>query len=155
MFKEMRRKDREQDRQTADAILRKAQYGIFAVNGENGYPTPTPFNHVYDGENIYIHLANDGYTAACVRKNSRACFTVVTRCDVVDSEFVTNYESVMAYGTASIADDAEKRSALKLVIEKFSANFHKEGMAHIDEDFKNTTVIKLHLEHVSCKIRKG
>ncbi len=38
MFKELRRKDRMMDNESAIELLRSSEYGVLSTMGENGYP---------------------------------------------------------------------------------------------------------------------
>jgi hypothetical protein len=61
----------------------------------------------------------------------------------------------MVFGIAEIAGDEEKRKALTMFIDKYSGNFKEDGMKHIEEDFNNTSVVKINIEHITGKARRG
>ena len=44
MFRPMRRKSKETDIDTAKQLLRTERRGVFAVNGDDGYPYAIPVN---------------------------------------------------------------------------------------------------------------
>ena len=68
---------------------------------------------------------------------------------------MTNYASVMVFGTAKIADAEEKRHALTLLLEKYCPKFLEEGIKHLEEDFDVTNVVKVEIEHITGKARRG
>jgi nitroimidazol reductase NimA-like FMN-containing flavoprotein (pyridoxamine 5'-phosphate oxidase superfamily) len=150
----MRRSDRQMSKEDALAILGRGSYGILSTAGENGYPSGTPFNYADDGENVYLHFAA-GSVYKSVAKEPRVGFTVVGRSEVVPQDFATNYESVMLHGMAEELHGKEKYAALHLLVKKFSPQFEESGIEHIDEDIDNCHVLKIRIEHITGKTRKG
>lgn len=156
MFKAMRRKDRQISEGESYEILNKGEYGVIGTIGVNGYPCSTPLNYVVDGSNIFVHFfKGGGNVRESIINNNKVSFTYVGKIEVLEDEFVTNYESVMVFGTAGITDDKEKRHALVLMIDKYSPNFKKQGLDHIEEDFDNACVVKIKIEHITGKARRG
>jgi len=153
-FHQMRRKDRQVSHEEALAILAKGSYGVLCTTGENGWPSGTPLNYADNGAHIYVHFAT-GQALANVRHNPKVGFTVVSRSDVVESEFVTNYESVMVHGTAEELDGEDKFAGLRLLAMKYSAKFEKEGIEHIKEDIDKCHVLRIHIDNVTGKARRG
>ncbi len=156
MFKAMRRKDRQISQEESREILRKGEYGVIGTIGINGYPCATPLNYVLDGSNIFVHFFKSGGNIhESITSNNKVSFTHVGKTKVLADEFVTNYESVMVFGKAIIADDEEKRHALVLMVDKYSPDFKKQGLEHIEEDFNNACVVKIEIEHITGKSRRG
>ena len=87
--------------------------------------------------------------------NPKVCFTVVTRNDVIPQEFTTNYESVMAFGTAKEAHGQEKYDALHLLVKKYSAKFEKEGVEYIGKAIDNCRILKIKIDLITGKARRG
>ena len=69
-------------------------------------------------------------------------------------KFGTKYESAIAFGSATAVDDAEKRTALKDLLEKYSQNFMKEGLEYIENLFDKTKVYRIDIQSVTGKARK-
>lgn len=156
MFKAMRRKDRQLSEEESRKILSEGEYGVIGTIGTNGYPCSTPLSYVLEGDNIYVHFfIKGGNIHESITVNDKVAFTYVGKTEVLGAEFVTNYESVMVFGKAVIADDEEKRHALVLIIDKYSPDFKKEGLEHIVEDFDKTCVVKIKIEHITGKARRG
>ena len=154
MFHPMRRSDRAISKEAALEVLAKGSYGVLSTIGENGYPSGTPLNYADDGENIYVHFAA-GSALKNVALNPKVCFTVVTCNDVIPSEFSTNYESVMAFGTAEEVHGQEKYDGLHLLVKKYSAKFEKEGVEYIGKAIDNCLILKIKIDHITGKARKG
>ena len=68
MFRPMRRKSKETDIDTAKQLLRTERRGVFAVNGDDGYPYAIPVNFYYDeaDNKIYFHGAKEGHKVVTV-----------------------------------------------------------------------------------------
>ena len=50
MFREIRRKKKQIDTQSAESLLEQSRRGVLAVNGDDGYPYAIPINYFYDRE---------------------------------------------------------------------------------------------------------
>lgn len=155
MFKPIRRSDRQISKEEAYELLKNGEFGILGTIQENGYPCGTPFNYVVDGNYIYVHFGGEGNVFHNVKNNSKVSFTYVGETQLLPEEFVTNYASVMVFGTAKIADAEEKRHALTLLLEKYCPKFMEEGIKHLEEDFDVTNVVKVEIEHITGKARRG
>ena len=46
MFREIRRKNREIDSDSAKQLLQSSRRGVLAVNGDDGYPYAIPINYL-------------------------------------------------------------------------------------------------------------
>lgn len=155
MFRPMRRTDRAISREEAYELLKNGEYGILGTIELNGYPCGTPFNYAVDGNYIYVHFAITGNVFENIQNNNKVSFTYVGKTELLPEEFVTNYASVMVFGKAKIADDEEKRHGLMLLLKKYSPMFMKPGIEHIEEDFNNANVLKIEIEHITGKSRRG
>ena len=78
MFRPIRKRKNEIDRNAVETLLNKSRRGVLAVNGEDGYPYAIPVNYLYDKETqkIYFHGARAGYKVDALRKSDKVCFTV-------------------------------------------------------------------------------
>lgn len=154
MFREMRRKDRSIDREQAENILEKGQYGVLSTAGENGYAYGVPLNYVYLGGNIYFHCAGEGVKLDNIAHNNKVSFCVVGDTKILADQFSCSYESVIVFGKAQEVHDKEKENALTALINKYSGEFFEKGMEYIKNAGMNTTVIKISIEHLTGKARK-
>jgi hypothetical protein len=67
-----------------------------------------------------------------------------------------NYRSVVALGTAAlVSDPAEKMEALRAFTEKIIAGRWADARRPTEKEMKATSVLKLPLQEVSAKVRKG
>ncbi len=152
-MKKMRRADRIMTDAEALMLLEKGEYGVLSTVDREGQPYGTPVSYVYSGSSIYFHAALTGTKLDNIEANPKVCFTVVGSTKVLPSEFATEYESVMAFGRASIAEEDEKRMALAEIVKKYSPDFILEGDAYILANLKNCVVVKVAVEEFSGKHR--
>jgi len=110
-------------------------------------------SYVWTGNNIYFHAATLGVKLDNIKANPRVCFTVVGATEVLPGDFSTNYESVMAFGTAALAEGEEKAMALGEIVKKYSPDFTQEGDAYILANIDNCIVVKIAVAEFSGKHR--
>jgi nitroimidazol reductase NimA-like FMN-containing flavoprotein (pyridoxamine 5'-phosphate oxidase superfamily) len=72
----------------------------------------------------------------------------------------TAYESAIAFGSAELVEDVEKRVAIYELVKKYSPQLVEKYKINVpvdgngeEEECKNTKVIKIVLEHVTGKSR--
>lgn len=158
MFKDMRRKDRQLSESESYEILEKGSYGVIGTIGINGYPCATPINYVIDIEKkaIYVHFARKGgQILENVMNNDKVSFTYVGETKLVAEEFVTNYESVMVFGKGEFVEGEEKYNTFVMVVDKYVSHIREAGLQHIDEDIDKSAVLKINIEHITGKARRG
>ena len=153
MFSTMRRKDREVTGSMIEEILLQGEFGTLATISENGYPYTVPLSYVYYDKAIFFHCAKQGHKLNNIQHNNKVSFSIVTDVNLLPSEFVTNYKSVIAFGEASEVTGDVKEAALGKLIEKYSAEFIPEGNDYIKRAQDNTTVIKIDIHHLTGKVR--
>lgn len=154
MFREMRRKDKEIDLKEAVSILAREKVGILSTVDRDGQPYGIPVHHVYDDNKLYIHCALEGHKLDNIKDNSKACFTVYGDYQVIQSKFTTNFESVVAFGNASLAEGTERDRAFEMIIEKFSPDFKEEGSKYTERLRDKTAIIKIVISHISGKAQR-
>ena len=153
MFSTMRRKDREVTGSVIEEILLQGEFGTLATISENGYPYTVPLSYVYYDKAIFFHCAKQGHKLNNIQHNNKVSFSIVTDVNLLPSEFVTNYKSVIAFGEASEVTGDGKEDALRKLIEKYSADFIREGNDYIQRAQDSTTVIKIDIHHLTGKVR--
>jgi nitroimidazol reductase NimA-like FMN-containing flavoprotein (pyridoxamine 5'-phosphate oxidase superfamily) len=154
MHREMRRRDRQTSTEAAMNILQRGEYGILATLGENNMPYAVPLSYAYVENCIYFHCAKVGHKLDNIKDNPKVSFCVVGDTKIIPNQFSTAFESIIAFGTAEIIEDKEEKiKGLKALIEKYSPDFKMEGDAYINKDFNLTSVVRIHIEHITGKQR--
>lgn len=152
MFREMRRKAQQLSEEDNIEILNSATSGVLAVLGDEDYPYAVPVSYAYENGNIYIHGAISGHRRDAVLSHDKASFCVIDCDEVIPEKRTTCYRSVIAFGKASIVEDSEeKRRALILLGQKYSADYEEDCLEEIKTEFSRTCVTKLEIEHLTGK----
>ena len=74
---------------------------------------------------------------------------------VLPDKFSTKYESVIAFGKAVEVFGGEKNEALLAFIDKYSSQYIEKGKEYIKNAGEKTKVIKICIEHITGKARRG
>ena len=154
MFREMRRKDRLVPTERAYQILKEAEYGVFTIYGDDGYPYGVPVNHVVVDGDIYFHAAVEGKKYDSLMLNNKCGFTAVAYHKIVPEKLTTKYASAICMGTATFCEGEEKFNALVEITKVYAADFLEEGLESIKKSLDRTSIIKMKIEHISGKENK-
>jgi uncharacterized protein len=154
MHRSVRRKDREINLELATRLLAEGEYGVLSTVGMDGQAYGVPMNYVYKNNCLYFHCAIEGHRLDNIKANNKVSFCVVGRTRVLPGKFSTEYESAMAFGTASVVQGNERHKALLSILEKYSPDFMEEGKKAITKYDDKTTIIKVDINHLSGKARK-
>ncbi len=152
--KEIRRKDREISLANSVKLLTDAEYGVLSTVDAIGQPYGLPLNFVYKDNCIYFHCATVGHKLDNLNLNSKVSFCVVGQTKILPEEFATEYESAIIFGEALEVFDEEKYNALVYLVEKYSADFIKEGKQLIEAQDEQVRVIKISVKQITGKTRK-
>ena len=149
----VRRQDRLLDEVRAVEILRGGEYGFLSmVADEGGYGVPV--NYAVSGDTIYMHCAPEGRKIRAMEANPRVSFCVVGHKRIVPEEFTTEFESVIASGVARVvACYEERRQALRLIVEKYSAEHLEQGLQAIERSVHRTAVVAIEVENLTGKVK--
>lgn len=155
MIHDMRRIDREVSDADARAILARADHGILATVGEDGWPYAVPVNHVLDGDRIYFHCALSGHKLENIGFDDRVAYSAVASSRIVSEQVTTYYESAIAFGRATLVQDAlEKRRALELLGRRFCADHPAQVDEEIRKDGPKTVVVRIQIERITGKVNR-
>lgn len=153
MFRDMRRKKQEMQQWEIDEIFAGNSSGVLAVLGDDDYPYAVPLTYVRAGDKIYFHSANAGHKIDAIESYDKVSFCVIDTDDVTPDEFTTHYRSVIAFGKARIVNDENgKREAIRLLSDRYCADFENESVQEIDKNIKNFCIIEMTIEHVTGKM---
>lgn len=153
----MIRIDRKLSQEQAVAVLQKGTWGVLSSVCDDGLPYGIPLNYVTDGAyTVYFHGAKSGQKWDNLAYNSRVCLTVVPTMATDPDELTTRYESVMAFGTAQVMDDAaEQEKALALIMKRFNpALTADEQAAYLKRFADSTAIVKMEIEYISGKANR-
>jgi nitroimidazol reductase NimA-like FMN-containing flavoprotein (pyridoxamine 5'-phosphate oxidase superfamily) len=153
-MKELRKKDKKLDFSSAEKILKNGEYGILSTSDKQSTPYGIPLSYVYNNNSVFFHCAIEGHKIENIKFNPKVCFSVVGKTKVLPSRFTTDYESVVIFGKAYEIEGEEKIKALRLLSEKYSSGYEKEGEEEIRKHGAAAKVIKIDINHMSGKASK-
>lgn len=107
MFRPMRRKKKIIPIEEAKMLLKTERRGVFAVNGDDGYPYAIPVNYYYDEETnkIYFHGSRVGHKIDSLKKSNKICFTVFGNEKIKDVDWAPYLQSVVIFGRCNLVSD--------------------------------------------------
>ncbi|MGH4138443.1 pyridoxamine 5'-phosphate oxidase family protein [Clostridium sp.] len=152
-MKAMRRIERKMNDIEVMDLLKTGEYGILSTCGENNQPYGIPLCYVIIDKNIYFHCAGVGTKLDNISVNDKVSFTVVGKAKVLQDQFSMSYESVIAFGRATMLVEEEKYEPLMEFIRKYSPEFIEEGQLYIDKAKEKTTLVKIEIYSLSGKHR--
>lgn len=151
----MRRKDREESRETALQVIDKAPFAVMATADSDGHPYCTPLSFVRDGEDLYFHCALSGHKIDNLKRDPRICVSFTGEIFFPEDDFTVAYESALVTGRAEeITEGEEKIRGLRLLCERFTPKNMAAFDTAIVKSLAVTGVWKIHIEEVSAKRRK-
>ncbi len=153
MFRTMRRKNQQVCFEEAEEMLRSAEGGVLALEGDGGYPYAVPMSHVYLDGILYFHSAAEGHKADAARRGGKASFCAILRNDVVPSRLTTYFESVIAFGRVrAVESEEEKRKAITALARRYAEPYMPKAHEEIEQSWDHLLLIALDVEHMTGKI---
>jgi len=155
-FREIRRSDRALTEDQAREILARAEHGVLATLGADGWPYAIPVNHVVSADAIYIHCAMEGHKLENIAHEERVSFCAVADARVLPAKLSTLYESAVVFGRAAVVTDpAEKRRALELLAVRFCGALTPEAEETIATSGSRTAVVRIRVERIAGKAHRS
>jgi nitroimidazol reductase NimA-like FMN-containing flavoprotein (pyridoxamine 5'-phosphate oxidase superfamily) len=154
-LRHIRRSDRAVREEQAREILARAEHGVLATVGTDGWPYAVPVNHVLAGDVLYIHCALEGHKLENLVHEERVSFCAVAGATVLPASLSTLYESAIVFGRAAVVTDpAEKRRALELLAIRFCGAVTPEAEKVIADSGSQTAVVRIRIEQISGKAHR-
>ena len=137
-------------------VLKRGEFGVLSTVCDDGLPYGVPLKYAMNGSyTVYFHGATAGQKLDNLKHNDRVCLTVVPTATVDSDRVTTRFESVMAFGTAAIVtEEAEKKQALNLLLERFSPMNEQQAADYIDRYLNDVAVIRMEIEYLSGKANR-
>lgn len=146
------------DRDTINAII---DAGIVSQIGYvfDGSPFVTPTCHWRVDDCVYWHGSAASRMLKTLGQGVPVCFTVTHLDGVVFSRAAFNhnilYRSVMAFGTAELLDDADKKAALATFTDRLAPGLWAYARPPTEQEWRAVKVFRLKLDEVSAKVASG
>ncbi|HET6639959.1 MAG TPA: pyridoxamine 5'-phosphate oxidase family protein [Gemmatimonadota bacterium] len=146
------------DREVVNAIL---DAGIVAHVGfvHEGQPYVIPMSYARDGDRLLLHGAGGSRLMRTLASGAPACVTVTLLDGIVLARSVfhhsMNYRSVVALGSATKLEGAEKAAALETLVEGLVPGRSREARGPDRAELAATMILDFPLDEVSAKARSG
>lgn len=153
MFRPLRRTKNAIDEAAAKALLRESKRGVFAVNGDDGYPYAIPINYFYDEEagKIFFHGAKAGHKVDALKKNDKVCFTVYGNEIKKEDDWAPFLSSVVVFGRCKlISDDVATENRVRELAMKYYPT-KEEVEEEIAKDIRAVQLYEITIEHMCGK----
>ena len=153
MFRPLRRKNRAISDEAARDLLEHGRRGVFAVNGDDGYPFALPVNYYYDREHerIYFHGAKVGHKVDAIKRSDKVCFTVYGNEHFKDGDWAPYMQSTVVFGRCHlIEDDAETEARVRELALKYYPTA-EEVEQEIADGIKGVQLYEIEIEHLTGK----
>ena len=153
MFRPLRRSNKAISDEAAKSLLRQCKRGVFAVNGDDGYPYAVPVGYLYDetAGKIYFHGARAGHKVDSLKKDSRVCFTVYGNEFYKNGDWAPYLQSVVVFGRCElITDELITLARVRELAERFYPT-EEEIDAEIAKAIKAVQLYEITIEHMCGK----
>lgn len=153
MFRPIRKKKNQISDEAAKELLRTSRRGVFAVNGDDGYPYAIPINFLYDedAQKIYFHGSRAGHKVDSLRACDKVCFTVYGNETIKDEPWAPYMQSVVVFGRCRLLESGEESLAL---VKRFAMKYYPdESLVDIEiaEGGKAVQMYEITIGHYSGK----
>ena len=154
-MRDMRRRERELSEEEAREILGRADHGVLATVGEDGWPYAVPLNHVLLGNVLYIHCASEGHKLENIANEGRVSYCAVASAKVMPSTLSTLYESAVVFGRAALVKDAdEKSTALMALLARFRGDSPAQGEEALRNCGSDPVIIRIEIARLTGKAHR-
>src|SRR5664279_3746698 len=149
-FRDIRRSERALTEIQARDILARADHGVLATLGADGWPYAVPVNHVLSGDVLYIHCAVEGHKLENIAHEERVSFCAVAGATVLPAKLSTLYESAVVFGRAAVVTDpTEKLRGLELLAVRFCGALTPEAEKAVAASGTRTAVVRIRIERIA------
>jgi len=153
MFRPLRRKKRAITDEEARELLATCKRGVFAVNGDDGYPYAIPVNYFFDAEHdkIYFHGAKAGHKVDALKRDDKVCFTVYGNEAFEEGDWAPYLHSVIVFGRCKLVADAGQTEdrVRELALKYYPTK--EEAEAEIVKGIHAVQLYEITIEHMTGK----
>lgn len=154
MFRPLRRKKRAITDEEARELLATCKRGVFAVNGDDGYPYAIPVNYFFDTEHdkIYFHGAKAGHKVDSLKRDDKVCFTVYGNEWYKDGDWAPYVMSTVVFGRCRLANDTP--AFIEDKVRQLALKYYpsaEEVEEEIAKDIKGVQLYEITIEHLCGK----
>lgn len=154
MFRPLRRKKRAITDQEARELLVNCKRGVFAVNGDDGYPYAIPVNYYFDPEHdkIYFHGAKAGHKVDALKRSDKVCFTVYGNDWYKGDDWAPYVQSTVVFGRCRLVNDDP--AFVEDKVRQFALKYYpsaEEVEEEIKQSIRGVQLYEITVEHLCGK----
>lgn len=142
----------------ARRILERAIIAHVAITIDN-QPYCIPVSYAPYGDELLLHGSSASRLFKTLSEGAPACVTItlVDALVLARSSFESSmhYQSLMAFGSARLLSDEEKRPALQALTDHLFPERRNELRKSTEKELKATTIVAFPLNEISVKISNG
>lgn len=150
-FREMRKNGKSLPVEMLEEIIKKADYSVVSMMGDDGYPYGLAINAFYIDGALYFHGSAEGKKWDSLRQNPRVCVTTAVDVEVDAPNDNTSYKSAMCFGTARILEGEEIYNMGVKMGEYFELDPDKVKRMLVRTGDKQIGIAKIDIEHTSIR----
>ncbi len=147
------------DRGTGYSILDAGFVAHVSVVDESGQPYVVPVGYARDGDRVLFHGSTGSRLFRGLADGQSTCLTVTLLDGMVLArstfESSMQYRGVMALGSCSVLEGADKDRALELITEHLLPGRWAEARHPSQKERAATLVLALNLDEISVKVSDG
>lgn len=138
----------------ARKLLATCKRGVFAVNGDDGYPYAIPVNYFFDAEHdkIYFHGAKAGHKVDALKRDDKVCFTVYGNDWYQDGDWAPYVMSTVVFGRCRLVNDTP--AFIEDKVRQLALKYYpsaEEVEEEIAKDIKGVQLYEITIEHLCGK----
>jgi nitroimidazol reductase NimA-like FMN-containing flavoprotein (pyridoxamine 5'-phosphate oxidase superfamily) len=134
--------------------LERADHGILAVNGLEGYPYAIPMTHLVTDGALLFHAAVRGHRLEALRANPRACFTVAVGPEERDGDVppgsLGTYASAVVFGEIAELPAERHAEALVAICRRYAPDRVADAERFVREGGA-VSILRMAVAHLSGK----
>ncbi len=152
----MERNERELDPEQSKLLLSRCTDGVLCVIGYDGYPYGVPISYALADGKLYMHgTSGRSHKLDALRRNPKACLTVVDRRELDAENYSVSYSSVIVFGSVRIIEQRdEKLAALRVFMRTLAPEAAGRAIEHCKKDIDAFVMFEMIQEHMTGKARR-
>lgn len=148
-----------QDRSVLDAVLDAGLVAHVGIVDDGGQPYVVPVAYARDGDRVLFHGSSGSRLFRALAEGAPTCFTVTLLDGLVLArsafESSMHYRGVMALGTCTVLEAAEKDDALRLISDHLLPGRWDDIREPSKKELAATVMLALPLDEASVKVSDG
>lgn len=143
-----------EEQERVERIIKACTLCYVGMADDDGVPYVLPMNFGYDGENVYLHSAQEGHAISVLEKNPNVCIAFCAGGELVwqHRDVACSYrmrsESVICHGKVVFEEDFnEKEKALNIIMRQYSDRAFTYSVPAVN----NVKIWKVPLDSMSAK----